>query len=47
MLGFGFESELLTLVLLYVAVSITAKLFMWLRRPRFKKIARSVGLESL
>src|SRR5690606_22710193 len=47
MLGFGFESELITLALLYVVVSIAAKLFMWLRRPRFTKIARSVGLEPL
>ena len=47
MLGFGFKSELVTLGLLYLGVSIAAKLFMWLRRPRFKKIAQSVGLKPL
>lgn len=47
MLGFGFKSELITLVLLYLTISIGAKIFMWLRRPLFKKIAQSVGLKSL
>lgn len=47
MVGFGFQSELITLGLLYVTVSIAAKLFMRLRRPRFTKIARSVGLKPL
>ena len=47
MLGFGFKSELLTLGLLYLTVSIAAKTFMWLQRPQFNRIAQSVGLKPL
>lgn len=47
MLGFGFKSELLTLGALYVVVSIAAKAFMWMKRPRFNRIAESVGLKPL
>ena len=47
MLGFGFQSELVTLGLLYLGVSIAAKVFMWLRRPQFNRIAQSVGLKPL
>jgi len=47
MLGFGFQSELVTLALLYLGVSIAAKVFMWLRRPQFNRIAQSVGLKPL
>lgn len=47
MLGYGFQSEFLTLTLIYASISIAAKFFMWMWRPRFHRIARSIGLETL
>jgi hypothetical protein len=43
-LGFGFKSELLTLGLIYGAAWFSARLLMWVKRPRFHRIAREVGL---
>ncbi len=46
-LGFGFSSELLTLAVIYVVVTVAAKLFMRAKQPEFGRLARSVGLEPV
>ena len=43
-LGFGFKSELLTLGLFYAVVVLASRIFMWVNRPRFHRIAREAGL---
>jgi len=44
-LGFGFKSELLTLAAIYGVVFLSSRVFMWMKRPRFHRIARGAGLE--
>ncbi len=44
-LGFGFKSELLTLLAIYLGAWIAARLFMRSKRPRFQRLARGIGLE--
>jgi hypothetical protein len=44
-LGFGFQSELLTLGLIYGIVLVASRTLMWVKRPRFQRIAREVGLK--
>jgi hypothetical protein len=44
-LGFGFQSELLTIGAIYGAAWIAARILMWVKRPRFHRIARGAGLK--
>jgi hypothetical protein len=46
-LGFGFQSELLTLGLIYGIVSVASRALMWVKRPHFQRIAREVGLKVM
>ncbi|HRQ90559.1 MAG TPA: hypothetical protein PLA50_17325, partial [Bacteroidia bacterium] len=43
-MGFGFGSKVVTLVAVYAALWALSRIFMRLRRRRFRRIAASVGL---
>ncbi|MCB1203009.1 MAG: glycosyltransferase [Verrucomicrobiae bacterium] len=44
-LGFGFQNELLTFLLVFAVIFVAARLFMWAKHPRFHRIAREAGFE--
>lgn len=46
-LGFGFQNEFLTFLVVYVLLSSAARLLMWAKRPRFQRIAREAGFEPV
>lgn len=46
-MGFGFQSEWLTLGLIYGIVLAASRVLMWLQRPHFQRLAREVGLKVM